>query len=120
MQYLPLQKKLYVAAASLALLSAAACSSRNPDALTGMNVDENVAMMNDDEINATEAPANEEAAPPSSNQSSDEAAPAKPTAIATNDGEQANATETDQVIEPDEPMTGNQSDGNEDEPNDQY
>lgn len=122
MQYLPLQKKLCVAAASLALLSAAACSSRNPDALTGMNVDENLAMMNADENVATDDTAantstNDQAAAPSSNQ----AASAKPQKeAATSDDEEANATETDQIIQPDEPMTGNQSDGNEDEPNDQY
>lgn len=121
MQYLPLQKKFYVAvAATIALLSAAGCSSRNPDALTGMNVDENAAMMNADDLNSSEAPTNEQAASANSNEASSETASAKPPKeVATTHDEEANATETDQVIQPDEPTTGNQSTENEDEPHDQ-
>lgn len=120
-QYLPLQKKFCVAvAATIALLSAAGCSSRNPDALTGMNVDENAAMMNADELNTTEAPANEQAVAPSSNPASSETASAKPPKeVTTTDDEEANSTETDQIIQPDEPTTSNQSTENEDEPHDQ-
>jgi hypothetical protein len=120
-QYFPLQKNLRLSAvASLCLLLAAGCSSRNPDALTGMNVDENAAMMNADELNTTEAPANEQAAAPSSNETSGETASTKPPKeVTTTDDEEANSTETDQIIQPDEPTTGNQSTENDDEPHDQ-
>ena len=110
------------ALATLALLLAAGCSSKNPDALTGMNVDENLAMMNADEnmdANAAE-PAAPRSQAPMSNQASDAIASAKPRQVATDDDQGANASETDQVIQPDEPTTGDQSDENEDAPHSQY
>jgi len=114
-QYSPLRKKFPIAAvAAIALLSVAACSSRNPDALIGMNVDENLAIMNADENVTSEAPANEQAVAPSA--VSGETASAKPKQVATSDDEETNAAETDQIIQPDEPTTGNQSEENEDEP----
>jgi hypothetical protein len=114
-QYSPLRKKFPIAAvAAIALLSVAACSSRNPDALIGMNVDENLAIMNADENVTSEAPANEQAVAPSA--VSGETASAKPKQVATSDDEETNVAETDQIIQPDEPTTGNQSEENEDEP----
>ena len=40
------------ALAALAVLLVSGCSSKNPDALTGMNVDENLAIMNAEESSA--------------------------------------------------------------------
>ena len=121
MQNFRVEKKFRVAAvAALALLSTAGCSSRNPDALTGMNVDENAAMMNADE-NLAETPesANGQAEATRSEQTSNEAASTKPPKQVSATDEEANSTQSDQIIQPDEPTTGNQSEENEDEPHDQ-
>ena len=48
---------------TLGLLLASACSSKNPDALTGLNVDENLAMM--DANSSSNAAANMDASQPS-------------------------------------------------------
>jgi hypothetical protein len=118
-QYFRVQKKFREAAvAALALLCTAGCSSRNPDALTGMNVDENAAMMNADE-NLTETPASasEQGAAPEADETSNETASAKPPKQVSATNEEANSTETDQILPPDEPTTGNQGEENE-EPHD--
>lgn len=41
-------------AAAAAVLLVSGCSSKNPDALTGMNLDENLAMMNAGDVNAAD------------------------------------------------------------------
>jgi hypothetical protein len=85
-----------------------------------MNVDENLAMMNADEnmdSNAAEAQTLPLSAPVS-NRASDDSGTATTYAATTNDQEKLeNTTGT---IVPIEPTTGDQSDGNEEEPHGQY
>jgi hypothetical protein len=123
-QYNRVHKQLWVsAAAASALLLLGACSSRNPDALTGMNVDENLAMMNADEnadANASNVGTSEasEASAPRSNDAS-EATAAVPGGVSAAEENQrtaeANAIVPDeQEASPPADETDNQPVGNED------
>jgi hypothetical protein len=113
----------FATAASLALLAATGCSSKNPDTLVGMNLDENAAMMDANasvdanNASADVAEANESAhsATASRTDASDgEAAPRQPTppkAEATRHSDQVNATDvgTGNRADP-EPIDDNQDD----------
>ncbi|MGE5562815.1 MAG: hypothetical protein ACM3ZV_05825 [Bacillota bacterium] len=78
----------FAAAATLALLSLTACSSKNPDTLIGMNLDENAAMMDanasvEANLGGADPSANDSAADRSSanaaSTSTDASAPQPPT-----------------------------------------
>ncbi len=120
-------RRLWASALGIsALLLAAGCSSKNPDALIGMNVDENLAMMNADENMDTNAAQPAAPAPTSavsaSNEASDETASAKPShvAVADDQDQDAQTNEVRTITLPDEPTAGDQSEGTEDEPHTQY
>jgi hypothetical protein len=102
------------------MLLAAGCSSKNPDALTGMNVDENLAIMNADEnldSKAAETTPPEPAAPVS-NRPTAKTAPAQ---AATADGEDHDVQANDiPMVIPDEPATGNETENNQYEPHGQF
>jgi len=73
---IPSSRKVRIAiAAAAAMLLGGGCSSKNPDALTGMNLDENLAMMNAD--NMTDGNASEAAATPA-NSTSNRSSPISP------------------------------------------
>jgi hypothetical protein len=75
----------FAAAVSMALLTLPACSSGNPDALTGMNVDENAAMMDANAaVEANLADANAEPADAASSNGTSEAKTGSATDAADN------------------------------------
>jgi hypothetical protein len=105
-------------ASLLAALLVSGCSSRNPDSLVGMNLDENLAMMDanaSSEANAAPTAASDSNAAPA-HASSDHAAQPAPSATSNADEQHsatANATETENP--PEDQTTANQVE-NEDEP----
>jgi len=106
-------------ASLLAALLVSGCSSRNPDSLVGMNLDENLAMMDanaSSEANTAPTAASDSNAA-SAHASSDHAAQSNASAAAGDADEQpsatANATETENP--PEDQTTANQVE-NEDEP----
>jgi hypothetical protein len=92
----------------LAALLLGACSSKNPDSLIGMNLDENLAIMNADENAGAEVTA--------PNVSANETSSAARSSTATTaNANEVNAARTAEENPPDESETGANQAGNEGE-----